>query len=217
MEPLPGLPTAIMQLAERLQRLPGIGPRSALNIAISISRDENDLAHNLAQAITDACHNAQNCRTCQILTDQPYCDICQDETRLDYQICVVEQSSDVPALERIRIYRGRYHVLQGLLSPLQGITPDRLTVAQLLTRLEHIRQDPMAELILALPATLEGDMTADYIRLECRQREYALSITQLRRGLARHSRLEYAHPATLGAAFNNRQTIDDEPLPDESP
>lgn len=216
MEPLPTLPTSVTALADRLQRLPGVGPRSALNIAISITRDETDLPHNLAQAITDARRDAQNCRTCHTLTDQPNCPICQDETRLADQICVVEQGSDIPALERIRIYRGRYHVLQGLLSPLNGITPDRLTIAQLLARLEPIGPNPMAELILALPATLEGDMTADYIRQECQQNECHISITQLRRGLARHSRIEYATPATLEAAFNNRQTIEAEPLPDES-
>ena len=216
MEPLPSTPQTLRHLAEQLQKLPGIGPRSALNIAISIARDETTAPENLAHAIQDTVHNAQLCRTCRVTATAPQCPICADPNRRPDQICLVAESIDVPMLERLKHYQGRYHVLHGLLSPMDGITPDRLTIRALLRRLEQLPPHPVAELIIATPATVEGDMTANYIWQQCLEREYGFSITRLRRGLAHRSRLEYAHPTDLTAALDNRQEIDNEPVPPPS-
>ena len=216
MEPLPSTPPTLHNLAEQLQKLPGIGPRSALNIAISIARDETAAPESLAEAIQDTVQNVQHCRICRVTATEPECPICADPDRRQDQICLVAESIDVPMLERLKHYQGRYHVLHGLLSPMDGVTPDRLTIPALLKRLDRLPSQPVAELIIATPATVEGDMTAHYIWQQCLDRGYRFSITRLRRGLAHRSRLEYAHPTDLTAALDNRQLIDQEPVPPPS-
>lgn len=215
-EPLPGTPRPLLDLIKRLERLPGIGRRSSAAIANAIVLDDSGAADRLAEAITDARRDARFCRICHGLTDQPSCAICTDESRTPHQICVVSTSSDSAAIERLGAYRGRYHVLHGLLDPLNGVTPDRLTITSLLKRIRPLASDPMAEIILALPATLEGNMTADYIMQEVKSSDPALTMTWLRRGLAHRSRLEFATPETLAAAMNNRQNLDSEPIPADS-
>lgn len=215
-EPLPGTPQPLLDLIGQLEQLPGIGRRSSVAIANAIARDDSGAPERLAEAVRDARRDAQFCRICHGLTDRPSCAICTDESRTAYQICVVSTSSDSAAIERLGTYRGRYHVLHGLLDPLNGVTPDRLTITSLLKRIQPLAADPMAEIIMALPATLEGNITADYILQTVKGSEHMLTMTWLRRGLAHRSRLEFATPETLAAAMNNRQSLDSEPVPADS-
>ena len=215
-EPLPGTPRPLLELIRQLEQLPGIGRRSSVAIANAIAHDDSGAPERLAEAVRDARRDARFCRICHSLTDRPSCAICTDDSRIPYQICVVSTSSDGAAIEGLGTYRGRYHVLHGLLDPLNGVTPDRLTITSLLKRIRQLAADPMAEIIMALPATLEGNMTADYIRQTVQSSDCVLTVTWLRRGLAHRSRLEFATPETLAAAMRNRQSLDCEPVPADS-
>ena len=206
-----GIPDSVGRLAETLETLPGFGRRSSLMAALHLSREETNLAERLAEAILEVNAAAQECNRCHLLTDQPECGICADPRRQHTTVCVVQDTADVLAIEDLHIYRGVYHVLHGCLDPMKGRGPESIRMGSLLSRLKELSQDPMAELIIGTPTTLEGEMTSDYIRSKIREKAGMLTVSTLRRGVAHKSQLEFSDPDTIRRAMANRVDPEDEP------
>ena len=190
------------RLVQELNRLPGIGPKSAQRLAYYIIRLPDDDAYALADAVTSVKQNIVFCEECQNLTDASPCQVCSDPRRDRTMICVVEDPLDVLAMERTRSYRGLYHVLHGVISPINGIGPDQLKLKELFNRLTR---DDVAEMVVATNPTLEGEATAMYIRRH--QSQGNIKITHLARGLPVGGSLEYTDETTLTRAFQGRQEI----------
>ncbi|MCS5667799.1 MAG: recombination mediator RecR [Dehalococcoidia bacterium] len=182
--------------------MPGIGPKSAQRLAYYIIRLPDDDAYALADAVTSVKQNIVFCEECQNLTDASPCQVCSDPHRDRTTICVVEDPLDVLAMERTRSYRGLYHVLHGVISPINGIGPDQLKLKELFNRLTR---DDVAEMVVATNPTLEGEATAMYIRRH--QTRDNIKITHLARGLPVGGSLEYTDETTLTRAFQGRQEI----------
>ena len=192
----------VARLIQELNRLPGIGPKSAQRLAYHLVRLSPEEAHAFAEAIVGVKDHIILCSGCQNLTDIDPCPVCSDPRREGTQICVVEEPMDVLALERTRCYLGLYHVLHGVISPMNGIGPEDLKLKELLTRLEN---DSVKELIIATNPTLEGEATAMYIRRQIA--DHGMKVTHLARGLPVGGDLEYADELTLSRAFQGRQEI----------
>ena len=201
-ENISGASPSLSRLVQELNRLPGIGPKSAQRLAYYIIRLPDDDAYTLADAITSVKQNIVFCEECQNLTDASPCQVCSDPRRDRTIICVVEDPLDVLAMERTRSYRGLYHVLHGVISPINGIGPDQLNLQELFNRLTR---DDIAEMVVATNPTLEGEATAMYIRRH--QSREDIKITHLARGLPVGGSLEYTDETTLSRAFQGRQEI----------
>jgi len=201
-ENISGASPSLSRLVQELNRLPGIGPKSAQRLAYYIIRLPDDDAYALADAITSVKQNIVFCEECQNLTDASPCQVCSDPRRDRTIICVVEDPLDVLAMERTRSYRGLYHVLHGVISPINGIGPDQLKLQELFNRLTR---DDIAEMVVATNPTLEGEATAMYIRRH--QGREDIKITHLARGLPVGGSLEYTDETTLSRAFQGRQEI----------
>lgn len=192
----------LAKLVEQFRRLPGIGPKSAARLAYHVLEMDKDEAQALAQAILDAKEKVGYCSVCFNLTDCDPCQVCQAEGRDRTVICVVEDPRDVEAMERTREYRGLYHVLHGALSPLDGVGPDQLRLAELLQRL---RQGDVREVIMATNPNVEGEATAMYIaRL---LKPLGVKVTRIAHGLPVGGDLEYADEVTLAKALENRREL----------
>ncbi|MDA1129556.1 MAG: recombination mediator RecR [Chloroflexi bacterium] len=201
-ENIPGAAPSLSRLVQELNRLPGIGPKSAQRLAYYIIRLPDDEAYALADAVTSVKQNIVFCADCQNLTDASPCPICADPRRDRSILCVVEDPLDVLAMERTRSYRGLYHVLHGVISPINGIGPDQLRLKELFNRLA---EPELTELVVATNPTLEGEATAMYIRRH--QSREDLRITHLARGLPVGGSLEYSDETTLTRAFQGRQEL----------
>ena len=201
-EPIPSAAPSLARLVQELNKLPGVGPKTAHRLAYYIIRLPDDEAYALADAITAVKQNVIFCEECQDLTDASPCLICADPRRDRSLLCVVEEPLDVLALERTRCYRGLYHVLHGVISPMNGIGPDQLKLRELYSRLAG---GDAKELVIATNPSLEGEATAMYIRR--RLGEAGLKITHLARGLPVGGSLEYADELTLSRAFLGRQEL----------
>ncbi|MBS0197368.1 MAG: recombination protein RecR [Planctomycetes bacterium] len=205
----PAYPKAVDRLISLFADLPGIGRRSAERLAFHFLKNEEKAAADLAAALLDVKRTVRHCEVCWNLSDGPRCDICTSDSRDRKTVLIVEQPRDLIALEQTGMYRGLYHVLMGRLSPLDGIGPEELTVADLLKRLDNHSinpgQTPVGEVILGLNPTLEGDGTALYLSDLCRQR--GVKVTRLARGLPTGSQLEYANKAVLADAIEGRQGV----------
>jgi len=201
-EPIPAAAPSLARLIQELNKLPGVGPKTAQRLAYFIIRLPPQEAYDLADAISAVKHNIVYCQECQNLTDASPCAICTDPRRNREQLCVVEDPLDVLALERSRCYRGLYHVLHGVISPINGIGPDQLKVKELVSRLAN---DQVKELVIATNPTLEGEATAMYIRRYLGDRN--LKVTHLARGLPVGGSLEYSDELTLSRAFQGRQEM----------
>jgi recombination protein RecR len=205
------IPKSLRKLVFELSKLPAIGERSAYRIAFHLLNKSRDEVHVLAQAITDAALTLSWCNFCCGLSDEPVCDICKDSRRVTSQLCVVERPSDIFSLEKSGAYRGLYHVLHGVWSPLKGVKPEHLTLHKLIQRVSGEGEEmdplqvPIEELILATSTTIEGDATALYIANELDER--GLSITRLAQGLPKGGELEYADEVTLGLSFSGRRKL----------
>jgi len=193
----------VQDLIDELGRLPGVGPKSAQRIAFHIlTADEGDV-RRLAAVLTEVKARVRFCEMCGNVAEDTRCRICRDPRRDPSVICVVEESKDVVAIERTREFRGRYHVLGGAISPIDGIGPDDLRVRELMTRLAS---GEIMEIILATDPNLEGEATAAYLaRL---LRPMGLRVTRLASGLPVGGDLEYADEVTLGRAFEGRRLVD---------
>ena len=201
-DPIPSAAPSLARLVQELHKLPGIGPKSAQRLAYYLIRLPEEEAFALADAINGAKRNIVFCQECQNLSDTPLCGICAESQRNREQICVVEDPLDVLALERSHCYHGLYHVLHGVISPLNGVGPDQLKLKELYNRLGNSQ---VKELVIATNPTLEGEATAMYIRRHLAGTD--LKITHLARGLPVGGSLEYTDELTLSRAFQGRQEL----------
>lgn len=184
-------------------KLPGIGKKTALRLVLHLLREDKEEVRQFAESVLSVRNDIRYCRICHNLSDTDTCEICANQQRNHRQICVVETVRDVMALEATRQYFGVYHVLGGVISPMDGIGPDDLNIDQLEAR---VAADEADEVILALSATMEGDTTNYYIYK--RIAPYGVKTTTIARGVAVGDELEYADEATLGRAVANRVPFD---------
>ena len=192
----------LQKLVEQFERLPGIGRKTAQRLAFHVLGLPKERAEEFAGAILDAHRLIKKCRICQNLTDSEICAICSDDKRDRSVICVVEDPRDVVAFERTREYHGTYHVLHGLISPMEGIGPDQLYIKELLARLQDGK---VREVIMATNPTVEGEATAMYLaRL---LKPMGLKVTRLAYGIPVGGNLEYADEVTLYRALEGRSEI----------
>jgi recombination protein RecR len=193
----------VQDLIDELGQLPGVGPKSAQRIAFHLLAADPVDVRRLITALTEVKEKVRFCRICGNVAEEERCRICRDTRRDVSVICVVEESKDVVAIEKTREFRGRYHVLGGAISPIEGIGPDDLRVKELMTRLAD---GSITELILATDPNLEGEATATYLaRLV---KPMGLRVTRLASGLPVGGDLEYADEVTLGRAFEGRRLLD---------
>jgi recombination protein RecR len=193
----------VQDLIDELGRLPGIGPKSAQRIAFHLlSADTGDVSR-LAGVLLEVKDKVRFCRTCFNVAEGEQCRICLDDRRDPAVLCVVEEPKDVVAIERTREFRGRYHVLGGAISPIEGVGPDDLKVKELMQRLAD---GAVTELILATDPNLEGEATATYLARLVKPMD--LRVTRLASGLPVGGDLEYADEVTLGRAFEGRRLLD---------
>ena len=192
----------IARAVEALASLPGIGPKTAQRLTFYMLKRPSDEVRELGDALLAMKQKITYCRTCFNVTDEDPCRICTDPRRDEHVLCVVEEPNDLLAMERTGEYRGRYHVLLGALSPLDGIGPDDLKIRELLARLEDRET---TEIILATNPNVEGDTTAGY--LERRLAPLGVHVTRLARGLPVGGDLEYADQVTLSKALEGRREI----------
>lgn len=193
---------SVGQLVERLASLPGIGRKTAERLTQHLVGCDEAEALALAQAIQTVRHNVHECPTCFNLTEASECDICRDVRRDTHVVCVVEQPKDLLVIEATGVYTGRYHVLRGRLSPLNGVGPDDLTIEALVRR---VRTQGIREIVMGTNPTLEGDGTALYI--SNRLADENVRITRLARGIATGSVLEFANREMLADAMKGRQAF----------
>ena len=194
---------AIQNLIDELGRLPGVGPKSAQRIAFHILQTENTDITRLVESIREVKEKVIFCATCGNVAEEEQCRICRDPRRDPTAICVVEESKDVQAIEKTREFRGKYHVLGGAISPIEGIGPENLRIRELMVRLAD---GVVSEVILATDPNLEGEATATYLaRL---LKPIGLTVTRLASGLPVGGDLEYADEVTLGRAFEGRRKLD---------
>ncbi len=196
------IPASVTRLIDEFSRLPGIGPKTAARLTYYLLRAPDEQALALAQALRDLKASTRYCSICYNITEEDPCAICTDEQRDTGLICVVEEPLDVVAIERAGNYRGRYHVLHGAISPMEGIGPDQLRIKELLERVE---KSPVREVILATNVGLEGDATATYIH---RHLQGKVRLTRLARGLPVGGDLEYADSITLAGALEGRREME---------
>ncbi len=196
--PLP----SVQRLVRALMRLPGIGPRTAQRLAMHILQMPIDAVRQLTETIRSARENVRLCVECFAMAESERCAICTDPRRDETVICVVENPFNVWAIERTGTYRGRYHVLLGVLSPLQGVGPEDLTISALLQRL---RRGSVREVILALNPTVEGEATSVYLAQQIRP--LGIRVTRPASGLPMGTDIEYVDELTLSRAFQGRQEI----------
>jgi recombination protein RecR len=197
----------VQRLVTELSKLPGIGSRTAQRLAFHILRSSPEDAVALAESIREVKEKIGFCEICFNLTDETRCRICQDTRRDHGLICVVEEPSDVIPMERTHEYSGVYHVLGGALSPIDGIDPEDLHIAELFSRATPNGEVPVREVILATNPTTTGETTALHIAEELRVRAPELTVTRLASGLPVGSDLEYADEVTLGKAFAGRRAV----------
>jgi recombination protein RecR len=193
----------VQDLIDELGRLPGVGPKSAQRIAFHLLGTDPEDVRRLAAALIEVTERVRFCRSCGNVAEEDECRICRDPRRETSVICVVEEPKDVAAVEKMREYRGRYHVLGGAINPIEGVGPDDLRIKELMARLAD---GTVTELILATDPNLEGEATATYLaRLV---KPMGLRVTRPASGLPVGGDLEYADEVTLGRAFEGRRLLD---------
>jgi recombination protein RecR len=192
----------LQKAVEEFAKLPGIGNKTALRLALHLLKQPALQVTSFVEAIDQMRQNIQYCQRCFQIADTPICNICSNTQRNQQIICVVENIRDVIAIENTAQFNGTYHVLGGVISPLDGIGPDELHIAALL---ERIKQEQVQELIFALSPTIQGDTTIFYIQ---KQLELPVKITTIARGIAFGGELEYADEITLARSISNRQPVE---------
>lgn len=207
-----GYPAPVNRVIDEFAKLPGIGRRAAERLALHLLRGDAEAAAGLSRAIGELKTGVRNCSICFNLTDTPVCSVCSGPQRDHGLVLVVEQPRDLLALEQTGMYRGVYHVLLGRISPLDGVGPGDLTIADLLARVDEPRRNsaaaPVREVILGLNPTLEGDGTALYLSEQLKTTKVAVS--RLARGLPTGTSLEMANKAVLADAIAGRRVVSDE-------
>jgi len=193
----------VQDLIDELGRLPGVGPKSAQRIAFHLLQAEEPDVRRLADVLLEVKARVKFCSVCFNVSEDAFCRICRDPRRDPTVLCVVEEYKDVVAIERTREFKGRYHVLGGAISPIDGVGPDQLRIRELMVRLAD---GAITEVILATDPNLEGEATATYLTRMLR--EFGLRITRLASGLPVGGDLEYADEVTLGRAFAGRRAAE---------
>ena len=193
---------SLQRLISALNRLPGIGPKTAQRLAFYILKSSRVEANELAQAILGAKENMKSCSVCGNITDNDPCSICDDSTRDGSTICVVEQPQDIFVFEKMGEYKGTYHVLMGALSPLDGVGPDDLKIKELVRRIE---QGKIGEVIIATNPNAEGETTATYLSQLIKP--LGVKVTRLAQGMPMGGDLEYADEVTLAKALEGRREL----------
>jgi recombination protein RecR len=193
-------PAPLARLIDELQRLPGIGPKSAQRIAFHVLKGTRADAERLAQAVGELMGSIRVCARCNAFTDREVCDTCEDPARSDRVVCVVEEPYNLHTIERTRDFRGRYHVLHGALSPLAGVGPDELKVQGLLDR---VRAGTVEEVILATSPTVEGEATAVYLARILKP--LGVKVTRIAMGIPVGSDLDWADEVTMAKALEGRR------------
>ena len=197
----------VQRLITEFSKLPGVGGRTAQRLAFHVLRATDEEALALAEAIREVKARIGLCEVCFNLADGPRCRICEDERRDPELICVVEEPSDVISIERTHEFRGRYHVLGGALSPIDGVDPEDLRIAELYTRAQSDSGHRLREVVIATNPTTTGEATALHIAAGLRERLPELAVTRLASGLPVGADLEYADELTLGRAFSGRRAV----------
>ena len=193
----------VQDLIEEFGRLPGIGPKSAQRLAFHILQADPHDVNRLAELLVEVKSRVHFCTTCGNVAEEEQCRICRDPKRDDSVVCVVEEPKDVVAIERTREFRGRYHVLGGAISPIDGVGPDDLRIKELMSRLADAN---ITEVILATDPNLEGEATATYLARMIAP--LGIAVSRLASGLPVGGDLEYADEVTLGRAFEGRRRVD---------
>jgi len=201
-QPLNMLPESITSLISALNKLPGIGPRSAERIALHLVQTDSDVVKQLASSIVHAREKIQFCANCGSLTEKSPCSICSDSRRDGSIVCVVERAVDILSIEKSNAFRGKFHVLGGRISPLDGVEPEDLRIVELEKRLA---QEPIREIVIALATDVEGDATSSYLAKRLARR--GLKISRIAYGLPAGSGLEYADELTLSRALEGRREM----------
>jgi recombination protein RecR len=196
------LPDSITALIAALHKLPGVGPRSAERIALHIVQTDSAVVKQLAETIVHAREKIQFCTTCGALTEKSPCSICTDARRDASLMCVVERAVDILSIEKSGTYRGMFHVLGGKISPLDGVEPEDLRIAELEKRL---KQEPIREIVIALSTDVEGDATSHYLAKRLARK--GLKISRIAYGLPAGSGLEFADELTLSRALEGRREM----------
>lgn len=199
------LPPAVNDLILALSKLPGVGPKSASRMAFHLLQKGKDDVEGLTSAIKNITDSLTFCVTCGLISDSEQCPLCVDDSRQEQQICVVEDSLDVVAFEKAGVFHGRYHVLGGVLSPMDGIGPEQLRINQLMERVK--KMSGAIEIILAVNPSLEGEATAEYLKEQLATVNADLIVTRIARGLPMGSDVEYADPTTLIRALEGRREL----------
>ena len=189
-------------LYEQLRRLPGVGSKTAMRLAYHIIDMPEGEVQQLAEALSNAKKSIHYCSQCYNLTDGDKCAICSDPSRDRFTICVVEQPQDIAAMERSRGYNGLYHVLHGVLSPLDGVGPDKLRIRELFQRLQ---QESISEIIIATNSDVEGEATATYLAQLLKP--IGITVSRIAHGVPMGGDLEYADEVTLSKALENRRAM----------
>lgn len=189
----------LARLVEHFQKLPSIGPKTAMRLALYVVKMSENEVNNFAQALIEAKSKISYCKTCFNMSINDPCEICSDTTRNKQTICVVSETKDLMAIEKTNEYRGLYHVLQGLISPIDGIGPDDIRIKELLFR---VSQNDIQEIILALNPSVEGEATSLYLTKLLKP--FNIKISRIAFGLPMGSELEYADELTLARALESR-------------
>ena len=197
-------PPSLERLIKQFSRLPGIGQKSATRVALHILKNDNELAESLAKSLIEIKERIKLCSTCFSLTDDVLCSICREEGRADGTVCVVEGPGDQLAIEDSGIFKGRYHVLHGVLSPLDGIGPEDLQIGKLLSRLDN---EKIREVILATNPTTEGETTASFLVKLLSEKNGDLKITRIALGVPMGGDLKYMDRMTIEHALKSRMPI----------
>ena len=192
----------IENAVEEIAKLPGIGKKTALRLALHLLKQEKDEVRSLGESMVDLRENTRYCKSCFNISDADSCDICTSHKRDNSVICAVEDTRDVMAIENTSQYFGLYHVLGGVIMPIDGIGPTDLTIDALVSRVSA-SEGEIKEIVLALPATMEGDTTSFYITKKLKN--LGVKVTSIARGVPVGSELEYTDEITLGRSIMNRQ------------
>ena len=192
----------LAELIAELEKLPGVGPKSAQRLAYHLLKQTDHEVQRLAESISNAKRSLRFCNECQNITESEVCDICRDPRRDRSVICIVGEARDIAAIERLHEFKGKYHVLHGLLSPMDGIGPEQIRVRELVLRLQG---SDVSELIVATNPTIEGDATALYLAKLLKPS--GIKITRLAQGMAVGGELDYADAATLLSALSFRREM----------
>jgi len=195
-------PKSVQRLIDEFSRLPGVGPKSASRLTFFLLRGDGQQSRDLADALRELKEKTRFCSICYNITESNPCPVCADRSRENGQICVVEEPLDVLAIERTRGFKGRYHVLHGALSPVEGVGPDDLKIRELVAR---AKAEPVKEVILATNISLEGESTAMYVQKQLAP--LGVKVTRLARGLPVGGDLEYADETTLARALEGRSEM----------